>query len=246
MLHFEDRGVGRPLLLIPGALGSGQTDFGPQLEEFSKRFRVIAPDPCGYGRSRPPRRDFSGNFLERDALDMAGLMRSLGHQAYLVAGWSDGANAAALLALAEPDRVQRLVVWGGNSFVSAEEIEIYRAMEPISTWSERIRQVLEAVYGDELQGLWSAWCSRMEDIFRSGGELYRNRLPQIRCPTLILHGEKDPLVPAFHPRVLVEEIPGARLEVFSEGKHNLHLRHASEFNRRVLAFLEAETTDEHR
>ena len=62
-LCYEERGKGTPLLCIPGALGTGATDFGPQLEEWSDCFRVIAPDPRGYGRSRPPERDFPLDFL---------------------------------------------------------------------------------------------------------------------------------------------------------------------------------------
>ena len=49
-LYYEDRGQGQPLLLIPGALGTGQSDFAPQLEALpDKGLRVIAPDARGYG-----------------------------------------------------------------------------------------------------------------------------------------------------------------------------------------------------
>ena len=77
-VHYEDRGTGPALLLIPGALGSARTDFGPQLEELPAHFRVIAADPRGYGRSRPPERDFPLDFLERDAAGMAALAVSVG------------------------------------------------------------------------------------------------------------------------------------------------------------------------
>lgn len=100
-LYYEKTGNGgHPLLLFPGALGqsylcihfsyvlavadvwglvtagSAQTDFGPQLKGLNKeRFTVVGWDPRGYGRSRPPSRDFPRNFFERDAKDGVDLMK---------------------------------------------------------------------------------------------------------------------------------------------------------------------------
>ena len=49
-------------------------------------------------------------------------MAALGHEEFTVFGWSDGANIGSLLAIKYPERVSKLVVWGGNSFISEEEI----------------------------------------------------------------------------------------------------------------------------
>ena len=69
-LYYEDRGQGQPLLLIPGALGTGLTDFSPQLEQLPQQgIRVIVPDARGYGKSRPPVRQFPLDFYEQDAQD---------------------------------------------------------------------------------------------------------------------------------------------------------------------------------
>jgi len=236
-LHYEDRGSGHPLLLLPGALGGGLTDFAPQLDAFSAHFRAIAPDPRGYGRSRPPERDFPLDFLERDARDMAALLDGLGVPHFHVAGWSDGATTAVLLALACPDRVTKLVIWGGNSFFADEDVERLERVRHLSAWSARMRSALQGVYGDSLQDLWSRYCDAITAIRRSGGEICRTRLHLIRCPTLILHGDLDPLVPAIHPQTFRANIPGARYYAFPDGRHNLHLAHTGEFNRVVGEFL---------
>ena len=44
---------------------------------------------------------------------------------YNLVGWSDGANSAMILAAQRPDNVRKLVVWGGNSYVTKEEVESY-------------------------------------------------------------------------------------------------------------------------
>lgn len=57
-------------------IGSGETDFGPQIENLNKKlFTVVAWDPRGYGHSRPPDRDFPVDFFERDAKDAIDLMK---------------------------------------------------------------------------------------------------------------------------------------------------------------------------
>lgn len=78
-LHYEKAGShSHVVLCMPGALGSTQSDFGPQLTGLSDRFTVVAFDPRGYGKSRPPERDFPSDFFVRDAWDAAELMRKLG------------------------------------------------------------------------------------------------------------------------------------------------------------------------
>ncbi len=236
-LYFEERGGGVPVLCFPGALGTGMTDFGPQLETWSTHFRVVAPDPRGYGRSRPPDRDFCSDFFLQDAEDMAHLMSALGYDTFVAAGWSDGANSAALLASVYPERVQKLVIWGGNSYISKDDIDRIENVRSLSNWSTRMRQTLGNVYGDDLQSIWSRYCDGLQAHYQAGGQICRDRLHIVCCPTLILHGALDPIVPDFHPQVFHQEIRGSRFHVFSQGRHNIHLALAPEFNTVVAEFL---------
>lgn len=239
-LYYEDRGQGQPLLLIPGALGTGQSDFSPQLDALpGEGLRVIAPDARGYGKSRPPERAFPLDFYEQDARDCAALMEALGCRSYAVGGWSDGAIIGLLLTLHRPQNVAKLVIWGGNAHLTAEDIEAYEKTRLLSSWSPRMVQTMEQIYGDRLQALWSAWCDAMQAIYHAGGEICRQRLGEIHCPTFILHGSKDPLVPNFHAEVLQQNIAGSRLHFFPEGKHNIHQAYAQEFNQLLVEFLRA-------
>lgn len=237
-LYYEDRGQGQPLLLIAGALGTGQSDFGPQLDALpAEGLRVIAPDPRGYGQSRPPVKEFPLGFYEQDAQDCAALMDTLGLSSYAVGGWSDGANIAMLLTLSRPQNIAKLVLWGGNSYLTEEDIKAYERTRSLSSWSPRMVREMSGIYGEELQDLWARWCDAMKAMYHAGGEVCRQRLHLIHCPTLILNGAKDPLVPSFHADVLHEGIAGSRLHVFPEGKHNIHQAYAREFNRIVADFL---------
>jgi valacyclovir hydrolase len=236
-LYYQSLGSGSPILFLPGALGTGASDFDQQLSWFAKTHQVVAPDPRGYGQSRPPERDYPLDFYQRDAGDMLALMAALGYEEFAVFGWSDGANVGTLMAAQAPDRVAKLVIWGGNSFLSAEEIAAFQGMRELSTWSPREVAAMSQVYGDSLAALWSRYVSGLEAIYAAGGDIYRSQLERVQCPTFILHGEKDPLVPSFHPRVLCEGIRNSRLHIFPEGKHRIHGKYAEEFNQLTLAFL---------
>ena len=60
---------------------------------------------------------------------------------------------------------------------------------------------------------------------------------RVQCPTLIVHRAKDAMCPQFHAEYFKENIRGSEMVIMEEGKHNLHLRHAKEFNQLVERFL---------
>jgi valacyclovir hydrolase len=236
-IYFESAGEGDPLLFLPGALGTGASDFPDQIAWFGQHYRVIAPDPRGYGQSRPPERDYPLDFYPRDAEDAANLMTALGYERFGVLGWSDGANSGTIMAVRYPERVERLVVWGGNSFLSEEEVHVFQSIRSLSSWSPRAVEPLRAVYGDELQPLWERYVAGLEDLYAAGGDIYRSKLEKVRCPTLVLHGDLDPVVPAVHPEMIHRGILKSEIYRFVEGKHNIHKRYSAEFNEVVFSFL---------
>jgi valacyclovir hydrolase len=173
----------------------------------------------------------------QDAEDMACLMRALGHDAFAAVGWSNGANSAALLASLYPERVRKPAIWGGNSYISEDDIDRIEKVRSFSNWSARMRQTLGNIYGNDLQSIWSGYCDGLQTHYQAGGQICRDRLHLICCPTLILHGTLDPIVLDFHPRIFHQEIRGSRFHVFSEGCHNVHLALAGEFNTVVADLL---------
>lgn len=120
----------RALLLMPGALGSAWTDFRPQIEMLPALLpdrTIIAWDPPGYGRSIPSKRTFPVDFFQTDAKDAHKLMLSLGFHQYSILGWSDGGITAMILAAFYPEVVDKLVIWGSNSYLLPKEIKIYES-----------------------------------------------------------------------------------------------------------------------
>ena len=89
---------------------------------------IVAWDPPGYGKSRPPDRTFPDDFFQRDATWAYNLMKTLGYSKFSLIGWSDGGITSLLLASAYPDSVYRMVVFGANAYIHPDETKIYESM----------------------------------------------------------------------------------------------------------------------
>ncbi|XP_074103127.1 valacyclovir hydrolase-like [Cotesia typhae] len=240
-INYLKTGAGsHPVLLLPGAVGTIWTDFKPQIEGLNKsEFTIVAWDPPGYGNSRPPEREFPADFFERDAKYAHNLMKMLGFAKFSLVGWSDGGITSLILAANYPQSVQKMVVYGSNAFILPHEMKTYESTKNIDTWSERMRAPLIAIYGEEyFRKTWTAWVEAMDKIYKNNnGDICKDFISKIKCPTLIVHGKKDVLVDQSHPEYLKNNIPNSRVEIFEKGAHNLHLRYPEEFNKLITQFL---------
>lgn len=234
-IHYERVGNGEhKLLLLPGALGSIRTDFSSQLNGLNKeQLTLIGWDPPGYGYSRPPERDFN-DFYRKDAKIAAQLMRTIGIEKYSLLGWSDGGITALIIAANNRENVEKLVVFGSNSYVNEEDKRLINNIKDLNKWNPKAKQSFIELYGEELfQKMWKSFIeyyTQLEDICK-------NDLKNINQKCLILHGDLDPLLDKEHPLYLVNNIKNSRLYRFPKGKHNIHQKYSEEFNKIVEQFL---------
>lgn len=225
------------VLCMPGALGTAESDFPYQLAGLADQHRVVSFDPRGYGKSRPPIRDWPSDFYPRDARDGLAIMKSLGYSSFNVVGWSDGAIAGVILAATYPDAVLKLVIFGINAWVDENDIAGYEQTRNVELqWSQRMKDVHVPVYGDDLQPMWDGFCEAMIAIFNRGGDVCKEYLRSIKCPCFLLHGAKDPIVGLQHSRWIKENLPHIKQHEFPDGKHTIHLKYPDEFNTLVLCF----------
>ncbi|XP_044761934.1 valacyclovir hydrolase-like [Coccinella septempunctata] len=234
------------IVCFPGALGTIWSDFKPQIEGLNKEeFTIFVWEQPGHGKSRPPERIFTSQFFQEDADTGYKLVKALGLRSFSLLGWSDGGTAGLILAAKYPEVVEKLVVWGSNSYISTEDFENYEKIQNIDSWSENAKAPLLELYGEKLlREIQNSVFEANRAIVNQGGDISSSLLKHISCPTLILHGAKDPLVSLEHPLYLRDNIKGAKLHIFPEGKHNIHIRYAGEFNDITTKFLLGEDLSE--
>lgn len=166
-------------------------------------------------------------------------MNHLGKQRFSLLGWSDGGITAIFIAAKYPELIKKMVIFGSNAYVTEADIKIYDSIRDVDKWSERMKRPMIELYGEQyFKRCWEDWVDCFKRVYKEdGGNLCRELLGEIKCPCLIIHGDKDPMVVDEHPRYLLNNIANSKLINVTEGKHNLHLKYASEFNKRVKYFL---------
>lgn len=255
-LHYEVHGDGQPLLLIPG-FGSTIEIYVANLPTLSERFRVIVFDPRGSGRSDVPQPATSYS-MAQFAEDCTMVLDAAGAGAAHVFGTSFGGMVAQHLALLYPERVRRLVLGcttpGGSMHVTPppEQMATFLAASGIADPAEAVRSTYPLHYSDEyIAGhdaelaaravrnahLRSTPEGRAGQLYAVSGHDTWERLPELRAPVFVAHGEEDGVVPVQNARNLASQIPGARLKVYPHAKHIFFIECADELNDDITAFL---------
>jgi pimeloyl-ACP methyl ester carboxylesterase len=247
-LHVLERGHGRPLVLIHG-IGLQAAVWSPQLHLLADRYRVLAPDVRGHGRSRAGGDGFGRQVAARD------LLTALEHfdlRDAVVVGHSMGGAILMRCAADFPDelgkRVAGLVFMDTAAFhlVPGLALPVARALGQIVIRRlERGRPVPQRRFGDDDLS-WGAVrlafgaCPSgkavdqvrrfLEDLPPSttvptGLDLVyhdeRAALAHIPVPCLVLVGSRDMLTPVYAARRIAELVPAARLEIVPGAGHQL-------------------------
>ncbi|MDQ6524535.1 alpha/beta fold hydrolase [Nocardioides sp. LHD-245] len=260
-LAWARHGSGPPLLIVSCWLSHLQYDWQSPvwrhfLDDLGALATVVRYDERGFGLSEWQVSDFS---LERRLADLETLVEATGLERFAVLGMSGGAPVAVAYAHAHPERVSRLVLYGGMAGGGIQQEdeaaeEAFRAMIRAG-WARPdplFRRVFtnafipdateqQMVWMDELQrtstNTDNAVCSR---IARHAVDV-RDLLPGIAAPTLVLHAEGDRVAPGWGPR-LASGIPDARLVMLDSRNHVLLADEPAwpVFRDEVAAFLAAD------
>ena len=109
-LYYRECGKGQPMILLHGN-GEDGTYFEKQIRFFSKKYRVIAIDTRGHGKSPRGTAPFT---LEQFAEDLKNFLDEKKLRRIILLGFSDGGNIALTFALRYPEYVDRLILNGAN------------------------------------------------------------------------------------------------------------------------------------
>lgn len=244
------------ILLLTG-LGSKRLGWYKQLEVFGRSYRTIALDHRDTGDSDPVTTPYTVDDLADDA---AALLQTLHIDRAHIIGISMGGFVALHLALRHPERVDKLVLVatsaGGSTHVapSQEMLALLAQPNPELEIGERARRTYARLaapgYFESHPDDWNRIAENAryrpqsrESYFRQlqavTGHNASMQLAQIQSPTLVVHGEVDPLVVPENGRYLAQHIQGAKLILYPHTGHIVIIEQAEDFNRDVLVFLES-------
>ena len=197
-IYYEEAGAGDPVLLLPG-WGGTIDELIPLRNALASRFRVIAADLPGSGKSGPQPRTYSPGYHEDDAQVFLTMLDSLGASPAHLAGFSDGGEYALLMAALRPDAVRSIVTWGAAGSLG-DNREMAGAMstiidDPIPPMRE-YAAYMKAAYGEaNARVMAQSLASTLLAIMDAGSDLSRSRATAITCPSLLITGENDFMAP---------------------------------------------------
>jgi pimeloyl-[acyl-carrier protein] methyl ester esterase len=238
-LHVETLGAGPELVLVHGWSMHGEVCHG-LAERLATRFRVHVPDLPGHGRSR-------GEPLPELAELAVGLADLFPNAAHLC-GWSLGAHVAMRWALDRPTPIRRLALIAATPrFPAGEGWQAGSALGDLEAFARALHAnyrgtldrfiALQAMGSTAPKAVVASFRRRLAhaaapdlDALDAGLRLLattdlRSEVVRLRQPTLLLHGERDAVVPAAAGEWLARALPNARLTVISGAGHGPFVSH---------------------
>lgn len=220
-LHCEETGDGEPLVLLHGN-GEDGTYFAHQIAHFSQRFRVLALDTRGHGKSPRGEAPFT---IRQFARDLLAFLDARGIERAHLLGFSDGGNIALVFALAHPERVGKLVLNGAN--LNARGVK--RSVQVPIELGYRMARLFAGLSAKARTN------AEMLGLMVNDPNVAPEELSALAAPTLVIAGEND-MIREDHTRLIAERIPNARL-AFVPGDHFVAAKNPAAFNREVERFL---------
>ena len=231
-----EHGTGEPTLLLLSPLVYGIATFQAPLELLCQEFRIITIDPRGQGMSDPIPRQYG---LRDHAEDVRAVLEATTTRPVVVIGISKAGTLGVHLATAYPHLVEKLIT------VGAVPLFPWTPGFPVGADTEHWMQKLALARAEDYHRLWELHNCRIlsepglrnlieirlrlglatpHEVLRNqfqpeSAENIRHLLPDLRVPTLVLHGGEDRLFPVEAGRYMAGCIPGAQFYVFKGRCH---------------------------
>jgi pimeloyl-ACP methyl ester carboxylesterase len=223
---------GAPAVVLVHGLVVSCWYMAPTAQRLVPRFRVLAPDLPGFGRSPGPRAVLTIPALA-DALARWLTARGIGRAAFV--GNSVGCQIAADFAARYPERADRLVLLGPTMDARARTIPQQFGRLVLDIMREPPTNPI-----NYLRDLWVAGPRRGFGTLRhSLDDRIEEKLPRVHAPTLIVRGGIDPIAPQRWVEELTDLLPLGHLVVVPGGTHTINCSAPDAFARLLRPFLAA-------
>ena len=231
-IPYGETGQGIPLLFVHSGWGYSLYPFDRQIAAFDQGYRILIPQRLGHERWRKP---LPVDYHRRAAGEMIGFLDALGIDRSILWGHSDGATVAAWMAIDAPER------FGG---VILEALHFYRS-KPVSSAGmlaqlaedpdrigERVSSLLAAEHGEDhwrdlIVANSRAWLEIGATSPHPKADLFDGRLSELRPPTLMIHGSRDPRTEPDELDGVRRACPQAHMHIIGGGAHSPHTEKAS-------------------
>lgn len=265
-LHYEDYGVGKPIVLIHGWPLSGRSWEGQVPALVAAGYRVITYDRRGFGESSQP---WSGYDYDTFAADLKTLLDELDLRDVVLVGFSmGGGELARYISTYGQERVAKLVFasavppylfkstdnpdggvdqdladWFTNGITDDRPAFLHEFLKMFFTAGKPTLLNKPMVSDEQIAynlsiALAASPKGTLDCTAAFAATDFRDDLGKITVPTLVIHGDSDTIVPfEVSGKRTAAAIPGSETVVIEGAPHGLTVSHREEWNGHLLAFL---------
>ncbi len=208
-IYYEEYGKGEPLLLIHGNSGSIET-MGNQIDYFKNKYRVIAADSRGHGKSE----------LKTDSLtfvqmtkDTEALVNHLKLDSISIIGWSDGGIVGLQMGISGKSKIKKIVAMGAN--LRPDSTAIY-------SWAVKGLQNERKLFSTKIKEKdtsenWNL-LKQISGLLADQPNIVAKDLSKIKAKVLVIAGDRD-VIRNEHTVEIFENIPKAQLCIMPGETH---------------------------
>ena len=252
-IYYERHGNVGPVVLFCHGAGSNAATWWQQLPAFTRTHTCITMDIRCFGRSVAPLEEFS---LEYFADDVIAILDREKVERFTLVGQSLGGMIGLKLALTHPDRLAAFIACDTSLALDHPVLLDAIAKRKITHQAVTIEQrslgawflehhpdkaLLYAQinhFNPSAHSLSSAeWGAALAALMQPGRLIPMDALAAVRCPTLLLVGSEDPIVPVSVMREVADRIEGCELAVVPQAGHSAYFEKPQEVNSLMLGFL---------
>jgi 3-oxoadipate enol-lactonase len=251
-IYWEEHGAGEPLLLLMG-LGGSLGGWWRILPYLAEKYRVIVFDNRGVGQSEAPPAPYSIPEMMRDA---KAVMDAARVESANVLGLSMGGMMAQELVLNFPEKVRKLILAGTccgsiNAVWAKPDVQMTLMASGVSSPEEAFLVMAPFIYDQSTplskikedlamrKGRFpsrESYLAQLRAIIAWQGT--HARLGQIKCPTMILHGVNDQLIPFENAVIMANQISNSKLVQMKKMSHIFMTDETERSVAEILKFLE--------
>ncbi len=216
-IYYEVYGKGQSILILHGGLFGSTVEMADFIDQLKQNYQVIAISLRGHGKSELGTDPIS---LEQRANDAMAVINAVTKDSVTLLGFSDGGYAAYQLASTYPNRVKKMIVIGAG--------ELYPGVREFNFTAKQAMSFDKAFFEQQLKLMPEP--NRLEDLFAGVNTCYskltvgKDLLGNIKCPVLVMAGDKDDSNPVervvkaarFIPKHQICIIPNTTHECFTE------------------------------
>nr|WP_315251295.1 alpha/beta hydrolase [uncultured Flavobacterium sp.] len=214
-IYYEVYGNGQPIVLLHGGLFGSIIEYSDLIDKLKQNFQVIAISTRGHGKSEIGTEPLT---LEQRANDVLAVINAVTKESVIIIGFSDGGYSAYKFGAIYPEKVKKMIIIGAGEvspgirefkFTAKQAIEMDKPY-----WEQQLKLMPEP--------------NRLHEVFMQVANCYNNLtvnkdlLCMIKCPVLVMAGDKDVENPVERVVKAVRYIPNHRISIIPNTGHSCH------------------------